>query len=154
MSPQAETPNGRPGKAPWLVSLACGCLLAAATAAMTIAQPPDRRPAVIGGAGDVRAAATAARAFSEDYLQWLSGHLSARNITGASAELSRRLAAERVRRSRARRRDRQITELRTDLTSPTAGRAVAHVVGRDVRLQITLTLTHGPHGWEVTDARI
>jgi hypothetical protein len=101
----------------------------------------------------VRAAAKAVRAFSEDYLAWLTGHVRASKITASSPELRARLAAERVRPSRARRRTRQITELRTDLTTRSTGTAVVTVAGRDVRLRLTLTVVHTTEGWVVSDVR-
>jgi hypothetical protein len=58
-----------------------------------------------------------------------------------------------VRPSRARRRERQIAELRTDLTTPTTGRAVVKVTGRDVHLRLALTLVHATEGWVVSDVR-
>ncbi|WP_354700512.1 hypothetical protein [Paraconexibacter sp. AEG42_29] len=105
-------------------------------------------------AGDVRAASMTARAFVEDYLLWTRGQRAPSRIAGASGDVRRELVALRLRPSRGTRRGRpQITELRTDLTSPTAGRATARVIDRVLGAQYTLRLdlARGTDGWEVTD---
>lgn len=157
MSPSPATQGPRSGVAPRprLVGLACLVLLSAGTVALAAPLQPGRpaAPFTTVLAGDVRAAARTARTFSADYLGWLTGHVRASKITAATPALRARLEGERVRPSRARQRERQITELRTDLTTPTTGTAVVKVTGRDVHLRLTLTLVHSAQGWVVGDVR-
>ncbi|UTI63927.1 hypothetical protein NBH00_21610 [Paraconexibacter antarcticus] len=130
-------------------------LLSAATAALSAPAGPGHPapPSTAAAPPDVRAAAASARAFAEDYLAWMTAHHRAGRVTAATPALRARLTAERVRPSRARRRERQITELRTDLTTPTTGTAVVKVTGRDVQLRLTLTLVRSAEGWVVSDVR-
>lgn len=147
--------RGAAAPRPRLVGLACLVLLSAAAAALSAPLEPGHRPASSDAAvpSDVRAAARTARAFSEDYLAWMTGHVRASKLAAASPVLRVRLGAERVRPSRARRRGRQITELRTDLTTPTTATATVKVTGRDVQLRLTLTLVRTAEGWVVSDVR-
>lgn len=147
-------PERLPGwQRPRALSLAWLLLVLAATAALTNPAPPTPGRPTTNGGQQARIAAAAARAFLQDYLGWLSGHLRARDIRAASPALRARLAAERVRPSRARPQHRQIAELRTELTDPQHGRAQARVLDDDVALHITLALSRVTAGWEVTDAR-
>lgn len=133
--------------------LACACLAGVGTVLAHSTQHRAHReetapPRTGPDARDVRAAAHVARAFVEDYLDYLHGRR--RTCTGASVALQARLSDVPPRPSRvARRRRVRLVELHTDLSSGDSGRAVARVLDAETAFTIVLDLRRGSGVWEV-----
>lgn len=135
--------------------MACACLAGVGIVlAHNTEQTADREgpapPRAGPEAGEIRAAAHVARAFVEDYLDYLHGRRT--TCTGASVALQARLRDAPPHPSRvARRRRVRLVELHAQLSSSDSGHAVARVLDADTAFTIAVELRRGASAWKVTD---